>query len=64
MFDKVLANPTKSIRKRAQQLGISPGTVHRILKQDLHLLLYKIQLVQKLRPTGHANFKLYIISLL
>lgn len=41
----------ESIRRRSQQLGLSYATTWRILRKDLGLKAYKIQLVQDLKPT-------------
>lgn len=38
-----------SIRHRAQQLAICPSTLRKILRKDLGLYPYKIQLVQELK---------------
>ena len=43
-------NPKTSTRKRASQLNISQTTLCRILKKDLKLKPYKIQLTQQLLP--------------
>lgn len=43
-------NPETSTRRRSSQLQLSDRTLRRILKHDLHLFPYKIQLVQKLNP--------------
>ncbi|XP_045504404.1 uncharacterized protein LOC123701036 [Colias croceus] len=47
----VQRQPQLSIRKRQSQLGMSRATVHRILRSDLNLKPYKIQIVQELRET-------------
>ena len=41
-------SPRKSIRKAAQQVGISHTSIHRILRQDLQLFPYQIQTHQPL----------------
>ena len=46
-------NPKTSTRKRASQLTISQSTLCRILKKDLKLKPYKIQLTQQLLPNDH-----------
>ena len=46
----VAESPKTLTRRRAQELNISQRSLQRILKKDLHLFLYKIQLVQKLLP--------------
>ena len=44
----VLESPKRSIRHRGQALGISRSSLHRILKEDLRLHPYRLQLCQKL----------------
>lgn len=44
-----------SISRRSQQLGLSKSTTWRILRKDLALKPYKIQLVQELKLTNHSN---------
>lgn len=39
-----------SQRRRAQSLNLSLGTMNRILRKDLHLFPYKIQMTQQLLP--------------
>lgn len=46
-------SPTRSTRKLAAQLSISRRSVQRILKEDLNLFPYKIQLVSKLNPSDY-----------
>lgn len=45
----------ESIRRRSQQLGLSYATTWRILRKDLGLKAYKIQLVQELKATDLPN---------
>lgn len=49
----VAEEPRLSIPRRAQQLGLSYGTLWRILHLDLHLHPYEVQLVQELKPRDH-----------
>lgn len=51
----VRENPQQSTRKRSQALNIKRTTLRRILKRDLHLKAYKIQLVQELKPQDANN---------
>ncbi|CAK1579832.1 unnamed protein product [Parnassius mnemosyne] len=44
-------NPTQSTRKRSSALNLPRTSLQRILKKDLHLHPYKIQLVQELKDT-------------
>jgi hypothetical protein len=46
-------DPNESIRHRAQQLELCPSTLWKILRKDLGLRAYKIQLVQELKPHDH-----------
>lgn len=43
-------NPDLSVRKRAHALNVPRSSLHRILRKDLKLHPYKIQLVQELKP--------------
>lgn len=43
-------NANVSVRQIRNQLGISIGTVHKILTEDLNLYPYKAQVVQELKP--------------
>ena len=45
--------PNESIRHRAQQLELCSSTLWKILRKDLGLRAYKIQLVQQLKPRDH-----------
>lgn len=46
-------DPNQSIRHRAQELDMCPSTLWKILRKDLGLRAYKIQLVQELKPHDH-----------
>lgn len=48
-----------SIPRRRQELGLSYGSLWRILNLDLHLHPYKVQLVQKLEPGDHGMRRVY-----
>jgi hypothetical protein len=48
--DAMSQSPNKSLRRLSQQVGISLSTVQKIVKADLHLHPYKIQVVQMLQP--------------
>lgn len=48
-------NPNVSIRHRAQQLNLCPSTLWKVLRKDLGLRAYKIQLVQELKPHDHRS---------
>jgi hypothetical protein len=42
--------PGTSIEHLSQQLGVSIGTCHSIVKKDLHLFPYRLTSVQELHP--------------
>ncbi|XP_023021061.2 uncharacterized protein [Leptinotarsa decemlineata] len=46
-------DPKESIRHRAQELDLCPSTLWKILRKNLGLRAYKIQLVQELKPNDH-----------
>ncbi|MBZ5797318.1 hypothetical protein K8353_45605, partial [Burkholderia contaminans] len=46
-------NPNLSVRRRSRQLGLTYGSTWGILRKDLCLYPYKIQLVQELKPNDH-----------
>jgi len=48
--DSVVHSPSKSVRRRSQELGINRESVRRILIADLHMYPYRIQIKQKLTP--------------
>lgn len=58
--ESVADNPGLSIPKRSQQLGISQTSLHRILHKDLNMHAYKVQLVQELKPTDHAQRRTFV----
>ena len=49
----VRENLSTSTRHRSQELNISRISLHRILRKDLVMTLYKAQLVQKLMQNDH-----------
>ena len=53
--DSVARSPKKSLRRRSQELGLSRSSVHRILKNDLQLYPYRIQIKQTLTQNDMAN---------
>lgn len=53
--DSVTVSPKKSYRRRAQEMHMSSATMQRILKKDLHLHAYKVQLTQELKPADHGK---------
>ncbi|CAF1523416.1 unnamed protein product [Didymodactylos carnosus] len=52
--ESVRENPNLSIPRRSQELGISQTSTWRILRKDLGLHPYKIQLTQELKPNDHS----------
>ena len=63
--ESVRETPGTSIRHRSQELNISRTSLQRILRKDLHLQAYKIQLCQELQPLDHllqAKFPQRVIS--
>lgn len=48
-------NPTQSLRRLSHQLNISYGSTQRIVRRDLKLYPYRIQLVQSLSPADIAQ---------
>ena len=48
--DTAVHSPSKSVRRRSQELGINRESVRRILIADLHMHHYRIQIKQKLAP--------------
>lgn len=53
-------DPNLSIPRRAQVLGLTYGTLWRILHLDLHLHPYKVQLTQQLKPTDHRMRRIFV----
>ena len=52
--ESVPENPNLSIPRRSQELGIYQTSTWRILRKDLGLHPYKIQLTQELKPDDHS----------
>jgi len=50
VWDSVVHSPSKSVRRRSQELEINRESVQRILIADLHMYPYRIQIKQKLTP--------------
>ena len=53
--ESVRESPSASVRHRAQELAISKTSVHQILRIDLHLHPYKVQLTQQLNIQDHRQ---------
>jgi len=48
--DSVVHSPSKSVRRRSQELGINQESVQKILIADLQMYPFSIQIKQKLKP--------------
>lgn len=53
--ESVTEDPNVSIRHRGQELGLTASTTWKILRKDLGLKAYKIQLVQELKWHDHPR---------
>ncbi|GFU56040.1 DUF4817 domain-containing protein [Trichonephila clavipes] len=53
-------DPNESIRHRAQELDLGTSTLWKILRKDLGLRAYKIQLVQELKPNDHQARRRFV----
>lgn len=58
--ESVAKNARLSLRKRSQHLGMSYGSLHRILHDDLGMKAYKVQLVQELKPEDHSHRRNFV----
>lgn len=57
--ESVQENPRQSIPRRAQELGLSQTSTWRILRRDLSLYPYKIQLTQELKVNDHRQRRVF-----
>ena len=55
--EKIDSNPTKSLRKLSQEVNLSYGSTRRIMRYDLSLFPYKIQVGHKLLPSDAIKRK-------
>lgn len=53
--ESVAENPNESYRHRTQHFNVSGTTLRRILKDDLHLFPYKVQLTQRILPSDEPR---------
>ena len=53
--DSVARSPKKSLRRRSQEMGLSRSSVQRILKRNLQLYPYRIQIKQALTQNDMAK---------
>lgn len=60
----VTENPNVSYRRRSQQLKISGTSLRRILKDDLHMFPFKVQLTQRLLDTDNSRRVAYANTVL
>ena len=58
--ESVRANPRRSISRRSQELGLSATSTWRILRRDLGLHPYKIQLIQELKVNDHKQRRVFV----
>lgn len=54
-LDELAQNPNESCRHRAHHFRVNGTTLRRILKDDLHLFPYKVQLTQRMLPTDRPR---------
>jgi len=57
--ESVRENPRRSISRRSQELGLSATSTGRILRRDLGLHPYKIQLIQELKVNNHRQRRVF-----
>jgi len=57
--ESVRENPRQSISRRSQELGLSATSTWRILRRDLGLHPYKIQLTQELKVNDHRQRRVF-----
>ena len=57
--ESVQENPRQSIPRRAQEFGLSQTSTWRILRRDLSLHPYKIQLTQELKVNDQKRRRLF-----
>jgi hypothetical protein len=48
-------HPSTSIRRLRQQVNLSYGTCHKILKKDINLFPYKIRVLQEIKPPDYPK---------
>ena len=59
MRESVRENPRRLISHRSQELGLSATSTWRILRRDLALHSYKIQLTQELKVNDHRQCRVF-----
>lgn len=61
VLESVEENPETSTRRRSAELQMSRRSLRRILKGNLHLFPYKVQLVQELKPGDSQERIIYAL---
>ena len=56
----IAEDPSQSLTRRSQALGISVTSLWRILRKDLGLHPYKIKLTQELKPLDHQKRRTFV----
>ena len=59
MRENVRENPRRSISDRSQELGLSATSTWQILRWDLGLHPYKIQLIQEFKVNDHRQRRVF-----
>lgn len=57
--ESVQENPRQSVSRRSQELGLTASSIWRILRWDLGLHSYKIQLTQELKVNDHKQCRVF-----
>ena len=58
--ESIAEDPIVANSRRTQELGLFYGKLWHIFHLDLHLHLYKIQLMQELKPTDYSERRRYV----
>jgi len=59
VHESVRENPRRSISRHSQELGLSATSIWQILRRDLGLHPYKIQLTQELKVNYHRQRRVF-----
>lgn len=59
-----LHDPRKSVRCAARELNLSKSSIHRILKKNLNMKAYKLQILQQITPDDKLKRKHFAITVL
>lgn len=60
VIDSVLTSPTTSLCRRSLELAIPLSSLYRIMKKNLHLHAYKIQLILELKVGDHGKRRQFV----